>query len=143
MGKHTNKTSLQVKKYHDEIKVFFENTEVCRHKRAFGNGTCRVNIYHYLNTLKKKPGAVENSRALRQISKLKAIFDSFLLVMIKALLSSPPISPLPVGAMYSAILLSPVAMVDRLAHKAHILDISREKGGRLEETLAWLQNTKS
>jgi DNA replication protein DnaC len=30
------------------------------------------------------------------------------------------------------------AMVDRLAHKAHILDISREKGGRLEETLAWL-----
>ena len=32
------------------------------------------------------------------------------------------------------------AMVDRLAHKAHILDISREKGGRLEETLAWLKN---
>ncbi len=30
------------------------------------------------------------------------------------------------------------AMVDRLAHKAHILDISREKGGRLEETLAWI-----
>ena len=35
------------------------------------------------------------------------------------------------------------AMVDRLAHKAHILDISREKGGRLEETLAWLQNAKT
>lgn len=34
------------------------------------------------------------------------------------------------------------AMVDRLAHKAHILDISREKGGRYEETLEWL-NTKS
>jgi len=65
-----------VKKYHDEIRVFFENREVCRHKRAFGNGTCRVNIYHYLNTLKKKPGAVENSAALRQIPKLKAIFDS-------------------------------------------------------------------
>ena len=30
------------------------------------------------------------------------------------------------------------AMVDRLAHKAHILDISREKGGRSEEALEWL-----
>jgi DNA replication protein DnaC len=32
------------------------------------------------------------------------------------------------------------AMVDRLAHKAHILDISREKGGRLEETIQWLKS---
>lgn len=34
------------------------------------------------------------------------------------------------------------AMIDRLAHKAHILDISREKGGRFEETIAWLENKK-
>jgi len=32
------------------------------------------------------------------------------------------------------------AFVDRLAHKAHILDISRDTGGRFEETLAWLKN---
>jgi len=32
------------------------------------------------------------------------------------------------------------AAVDRLAHKAHILDISRDKGGRFEETVAWLNN---
>jgi DNA replication protein DnaC len=32
------------------------------------------------------------------------------------------------------------AMVDRLAHKAHVLDISREQGGRFEETLAWMAN---
>jgi DNA replication protein DnaC len=32
------------------------------------------------------------------------------------------------------------AMIDRLAHKAHILDISREKGGRFEETLAWINS---
>jgi len=31
------------------------------------------------------------------------------------------------------------ALIDRLAHKAHVLDISREKGGRFEETLAWLE----
>jgi DNA replication protein DnaC len=34
------------------------------------------------------------------------------------------------------------ALIDRLAHKAHVLDISREKGGRFEETLAWLEGGK-
>ena len=33
-------------------------------------------------------------------------------------------------------------MIDRLAHKAHILDISRDKGGRFEETIAWLEDSK-
>jgi len=30
------------------------------------------------------------------------------------------------------------AVVDRLTHRGHILDISREKGGRFEETMEWL-----
>ena len=34
------------------------------------------------------------------------------------------------------------ALIDRLAHKAHVLDISRDKGGRFEETIAWLQHSK-
>lgn len=34
------------------------------------------------------------------------------------------------------------ALIDRLAHKAHILDISRDKGGRFEETVAWLEGNK-
>jgi DNA replication protein DnaC len=34
------------------------------------------------------------------------------------------------------------ALIDRLAHKAHILDISRDKGGRFEETIAWLADSK-
>jgi hypothetical protein len=32
------------------------------------------------------------------------------------------------------------AMSDRLAHRAHVLDITREHGGRFEETIAWLSN---
>jgi DNA replication protein DnaC len=32
------------------------------------------------------------------------------------------------------------AMIDRLAHKAHVLDISRDEGGRFEETIAWMSN---
>ena len=34
------------------------------------------------------------------------------------------------------------AVVDRLTHKGHILDISREKGGRFEETMRWLESRK-
>ena len=34
------------------------------------------------------------------------------------------------------------AAVDRLAHKGHILDISRDKGGRFEETLAWIESRR-
>mgnify|MGYP003623723993 CR=1 FL=1 len=32
------------------------------------------------------------------------------------------------------------AIIVRLAHKAHVLDISREQGGRFEETIAWMSN---
>jgi len=35
------------------------------------------------------------------------------------------------------------AAVDRLCHRGHILDISRERGGRLEETLAWIESRKT
>lgn len=34
------------------------------------------------------------------------------------------------------------ALIDRLAHKAHIMDISRDKGDRFEETIAWLEDSK-
>ena len=33
------------------------------------------------------------------------------------------------------------ALVDRLAHKAHILDISRDTSHRFEETISWLKNS--
>lgn len=35
------------------------------------------------------------------------------------------------------------AIVDRLAHKAHILDMSRENSHRFEETLLWIKNNNS
>lgn len=66
-----------VKKYHDEIRVYAENSMICKHKRIFGNGIMQVNIYHYLNTLLKKPGAIRNSVALKSIPRLKAIYDTY------------------------------------------------------------------
>jgi len=69
--------TVTVKKYHDEIRVFVDNTEVCRHRRAFGNGTMKIDIMHYLNTFMKKPGALRNSVALKSLPQLKAIFDTY------------------------------------------------------------------
>ena len=66
-----------VKKYHNEIRIFARNEPVAVHKRLFGNGKMQIDITHYLNTLRKKPGAVRNSVALKNIPKLKAIFDTY------------------------------------------------------------------
>ena len=66
-----------VKKYHNEIRIYAGNEMVAEHKRLFGNGKMQIDIYHYLNTLRKKPGAVRNSVALRSIPRLKAIFDTY------------------------------------------------------------------
>ena len=66
-----------VKKYHNEIRIYAGNEMVARHKRLFGNGKMQIDIYHYLNTLRKKPGAVRNSVALKSIPRLKAIFDTY------------------------------------------------------------------
>lgn len=66
-----------VKKYHNEIRVYAANEMVATHKRLFGNGKMQIDIYHYLNTLKKKPGAIRNSVALKSIPRLKAVFDTY------------------------------------------------------------------
>ena len=68
---------VTVKKYHNEIRIYSTNELVAVHKRQYGNGKMQVDIYHYLNTLRKKPGAVKNSVALKSIPKLKAIFDTY------------------------------------------------------------------
>jgi transposase len=67
---------VTVKKYHDEIRVYSCNELVSKHKRAFGKGKMQIDIYHYLDTLRKKPGALRNSIALKSIPRLKAIFDT-------------------------------------------------------------------
>jgi hypothetical protein len=66
-----------IKKYHNEIRAYAGNEMVAKHKRKFGNGKMQIDIYHYLNTLCKKPGAVRNSVALKSIPRLKAIFDTY------------------------------------------------------------------
>jgi hypothetical protein len=66
-----------VKRYYDEIRVYSSNVKVCEHKRLEGFREMSVDIYHYLNTLTKKPGAIKNSLALKSIPTLKAVFDTY------------------------------------------------------------------
>ena len=66
-----------VKKYHNEIRVYAGQEMVAKHKRLFGKDKMQIDIYHYLKTLLKKPGAIKNSVALKSIPRLKAIFDTY------------------------------------------------------------------
>jgi len=68
--------SVTVRRYIKEIVIYSGMNEVCRHKRKDGYGDMSVNIFHYLDTLYKKPGAIKNSKALRSEAELKAVFDS-------------------------------------------------------------------
>ena len=68
---------VTVRCYVKEIIVYSGLNEVCRHKREDGFGEMSVNIFHYLDTLTKKPGALRNSKALRSEVELKAVFDSY------------------------------------------------------------------
>ena len=66
---------LTVKSYPEEIVVFSGFHEVCRHDRLEPGEEFSVDIFHYLDTLARKPGAVKNSMALRSKAELKKTFD--------------------------------------------------------------------
>jgi transposase len=66
---------LVAKLYPTEIIIYAGQALVARHKRLKGYQKYSVDIYHYLDTLAKKPGAVKNSVALKSQIKLKAVFD--------------------------------------------------------------------
>ena len=74
---------VTVRGYVKEIIVYSGLHEVCRHKRKDGFGEMSVNIFHYLDTLTKKPGALRNSKALRSETELKAVFDSYFTTRVR------------------------------------------------------------
>jgi len=68
---------ITARMYVKDIIIYSGLNEVCRHKRKDGFGEMSVNIFHYLDTLTKKPGALRNSKALRSEVELKAVFDNY------------------------------------------------------------------
>jgi len=68
---------VTIKNYLRELLVYADSGIVAKHKKVDGFGAMQVNIFHYLDTLAKKPGAVKNSKALKSKAELKTIYDTY------------------------------------------------------------------
>lgn len=74
---YLNKKTVTIKKYIDKIKIYSNNNYVCTHKKIDGFNDYVFEISHFLNTLRKKPGAIKNSKALNQYPNLKIIYQEY------------------------------------------------------------------
>ena len=64
--------------YPEHILIYHKNQLMAEHKRNYGVHTWNIKIEHYLNTLKKKPGALHSSTAMRQMNpKLQEIYNNY------------------------------------------------------------------
>ena len=64
--------------YPGEIRLYHENALVATHVRKYGKHQWSIQIEHFLRTLKKKPGALANSTAIKQAqSELQQIYNLY------------------------------------------------------------------
>lgn len=69
---------VTVRKNIDHLKVYYEERFLFKAKRLIGRHQYHLDIHHYLATLKKKPGAIAHSLALKQaIPWLQNIFQNY------------------------------------------------------------------
>ena len=55
-----------VKIYSQHLKIYFDNNVLCQHERTYERFSWKIDLNHYLVTLKHKPGAMAGSIALKQ-----------------------------------------------------------------------------
>ncbi len=64
--------------YSNEIRCFYEGNLIAVHARKVGSNVWNIELKHYLNTLKKKPGALASSVALHQANpRLEKIYHQY------------------------------------------------------------------
>ena len=71
---------INARVYTDRIVLYApeEKEPIAEHERAFTAGSYHLDIFHYLRTLKRKPGALPHSCALMQADVLdKKIYESY------------------------------------------------------------------
>ena len=69
---------VDVRLYTDKVVIYHDGTIIARHDRALGVQQWRIDIYHYLRTLKRKPGALHQSTALLQSDTMvKNIYETY------------------------------------------------------------------
>lgn len=67
---------IVVKNYIKDIEIFYNHKLACRHEKKDGELEYVIDITHFLQTFKRKPGALKNSEALHNNPKLKSIFEN-------------------------------------------------------------------
>jgi hypothetical protein len=69
---------IRIKVYSNRIQCFYEEKKIAEHQRLTGCHEWSLQLDHYLNTLKKKPGALASSVALQQADKkIKNIYETY------------------------------------------------------------------
>ncbi len=64
--------------YTNRVVLYYDGAPVAVHERCYNHGEYKIDIYHYLKTLKKKPGALPHSTALLQAdTQIKTIYESY------------------------------------------------------------------
>jgi transposase len=67
---------IDIKVYPEQIVCYHGTKQLCVHQRSYGKHQWLLELDHYLNTLKIKPGALASSRALKSAPvKVKAIYQ--------------------------------------------------------------------
>ena len=77
LDKYVGKIVL-VKAYANKIIVFSDNEKIGEHTRTFGLFDWNIKLEHYLNTLHRKSGALENSTAMLKLDNhIKNIYNKY------------------------------------------------------------------
>lgn len=68
---------VDVKVYSSKLEIFYDNQIVASHKRVYSKHQWVIAIEHYLDTFKRKPGALPGSLALADRHQLKEIYNTW------------------------------------------------------------------
>lgn len=70
--------SVDLKVFTDKLIAYYDGRPVAQHKRSYRYNEWHIDIYHYLRTLNKKPGALSQSTALLQAdTRVKNIYEKY------------------------------------------------------------------
>ena len=69
---------LDARIYTGRVEIYDKGTLIAKHERHYNQGEYILDIFHYLHTLKCKPGALPQSTALLQSdAKIKKIYETY------------------------------------------------------------------
>ncbi len=68
---------VDAKIFSHKIEVYCDNKLLATHERSYGKHQWNISIEHYLDTFKRKPGALAGSNALASSTYLKQLYEDY------------------------------------------------------------------